>query len=89
MFTIILVVKPDSLVFGSECSFAEFQLNFFTYFNEKNFTVSLQFDSLYFGVTLFVFVVALGLILEIKSLFETSVDEFKNIVQVVFTNEDH
>lgn len=33
----IFAVNPDSLVLGSELSFAEFQLNFLTCFKEKNF----------------------------------------------------
>ena len=84
----ILAVNPLSFVFGSELSLAEFQLSFFTCFKEKNFTVSHQFYSLCLGVTLFVLVVVLGLVLVIRSLFETRVELFRNIVLVVLTKED-
>lgn len=88
LLTIILAAIPDSLVLGSELSFAEFLLSFFTYLSEKNLTVSHQLLPFSFGVTQLVVFDVLGLILEIKSLLDTSVEEFRNIVQVVLTSED-
>lgn len=79
----LLPFNHDSEVIGWDVHLAEFQLNFLTCFNEKNFTVSLRVESLAVGVTLD----ALGEVLETKS-FEASVEEFNIIVLVVLTKLD-
>ena len=82
-YVFLLPFNHDSEVIGWDVHFAEFQLSFLTCFNEKNFTVSLQVESLAVGVTLDAF----GEVLETKS-FEASVDEFNIIVRVVLTKLD-